>query len=119
MSGGGTGGAVDGFPHSSCMSPPSLRLMCNHSAGGYHADHPVVAVSSHSLVHTPLTTMHSGAYHADHPVVALFWQALATFSDPERRALLRFVTSCSRAPLLGFRSVYVCLSGHHHQSSMG
>ncbi len=35
----------------------------------------------------------------------LFWQALASFTADEQRALLRFVTSCSRAPLLGFRYV--------------
>ncbi|KAK8847462.1 hypothetical protein IAR55_005320 [Kwoniella newhampshirensis] len=32
----------------------------------------------------------------------LFWKVVKGFSQEERRALLRFVTSCSRPPLLGF-----------------
>jgi hypothetical protein len=47
----------------------------------------------------------SGGYHEEHPVILLFWQVMASFSAPQQRALLKFVTSCSRAPLLGFRWV--------------
>lgn len=34
-----------------------------------------------------------------------FWRALATFSPQEQANFLRFVTSCPRPPLLGFRCV--------------
>ncbi|KGB75097.1 ubiquitin-protein ligase E3 C [Cryptococcus deuterogattii 99/473] len=33
---------------------------------------------------------------------ALFWKVIQGFTEEQKRALLRFVTSCSRPPLLGF-----------------
>ena len=42
----------------------------------------------------------------EHPVIRLFWDVLASFSDEQRRGLLRFVTSSPRAPLLGFEHLY-------------
>ncbi|WVW78358.1 hypothetical protein I302_100312 [Kwoniella bestiolae CBS 10118] len=36
----------------------------------------------------------------------LFWKVVKGFSHEQRRALLRFVTSCSRPPLLGFGYLY-------------
>ncbi|KAF2830557.1 E3 ubiquitin-protein ligase NEDD4 [Ophiobolus disseminans] len=38
----------------------------------------------------------------EHPTVALFWKTMKEMSDDERRAVLKFVTSTPRAPLLGF-----------------
>ena len=38
----------------------------------------------------------------EHPSVCLFWQAMQSFSDVDRRKVLKFVTSTPRAPLLGF-----------------
>jgi hypothetical protein len=46
---------------------------------------------------------YSGGYHEEHPVILEFWRALATFSPQEQADFLRFVTSCPRPPLLGFR----------------
>ncbi|KAL4444560.1 hypothetical protein ABPG77_002377 [Micractinium sp. CCAP 211/92] len=46
---------------------------------------------------------YSGGYHEEHPVIAAFWAALATFTPAEQAAFLRFVTSCPRPPLLGFK----------------
>ncbi|GAX81158.1 hypothetical protein CEUSTIGMA_g8591.t1 [Chlamydomonas eustigma] len=46
---------------------------------------------------------YEGGYHEDHPVVKLFWEAVESFTTSQQRDLLRFVTSCSRAPLLGFK----------------
>ncbi|WWD00653.1 hypothetical protein V866_007588 [Kwoniella sp. B9012] len=36
----------------------------------------------------------------------LFWKVVKGFTQDQRRALLRFVTSCSRPPLLGFGYLY-------------
>jgi len=47
-------------------------------------------------------TEYSGGYSDDHPVVRNFWRVLDSFSLDQQRKLLKFVTSCSRAPLLGF-----------------
>lgn len=52
-------------------------------------------------------TLYSGIYaigddNEEHPSVQLFWQAMYSFSDTDRRKVLKFVTSTPRAPLLGF-----------------
>eukprot|EP00494_Astrolonche_serrata_P019277 UN19480 len=33
----------------------------------------------------------------------MFWEVVKEMTSEDRRALLKFVTSCSRAPLLGFK----------------
>jgi ubiquitin-protein ligase E3 C len=38
----------------------------------------------------------------EHPTVRLFWAVMEEWGEPERAALLKFVTSTPRAPLLGF-----------------
>ncbi|PKU37419.1 ubiquitin-protein ligase hypothetical protein [Limosa lapponica baueri] len=45
----------------------------------------------------------NGGYTADHPVIKIFWRVVESFTDEEKRKLLKFVTSCSRPPLLGFK----------------
>ncbi|KAH7396768.1 hypothetical protein DE146DRAFT_720190 [Phaeosphaeria sp. MPI-PUGE-AT-0046c] len=52
-------------------------------------------------------TIYGGTYvigtdGLEHPTIALFWKILKDMSDDERRAVLKFVTSTPRAPLLGF-----------------
>ncbi len=52
-------------------------------------------------------TLYSGIYvigddGEEHTSVQLFWQAMYSFSDVDRRKVLKFVTSTPRAPLLGF-----------------
>ena len=46
---------------------------------------------------------YSGGYDESHPVIKMFWETVATFSADEQGALLKFITACSRPPLLGFR----------------
>uniref|UniRef100_A0A0R3S056 Ubiquitin-protein ligase E3B n=1 Tax=Elaeophora elaphi TaxID=1147741 RepID=A0A0R3S056_9BILA len=44
-----------------------------------------------------------GGFHNNHRVIKWLWQILENdFTAEERRLFLKFVTSCSRAPLLGF-----------------
>jgi ubiquitin-protein ligase E3 C len=46
-------------------------------------------------------TLYGGAGYADgEPTIAMFWKVVAGFGPEERRKLLKFVTSCSRPPLL-------------------
>ena len=47
----------------------------------------------------------AGEYREDHPVIKLFWEVVTSFSETEKRQLLKFVTSCSRPPLLGFKQL--------------
>ena len=61
-----------------------------------HTRIPVFTQNTH-------THERAGGYHEEHPVVVAFWEALRSFSPAEQRALLKFTTACSRAPLLGFK----------------
>ncbi|KAF1845300.1 uncharacterized protein K460DRAFT_366176 [Cucurbitaria berberidis CBS 394.84] len=52
-------------------------------------------------------TMYGGTYvigddGLEHPTIQLFWKIMKDIGDDERRAVLKFVTSTPRAPLLGF-----------------
>ena len=49
------------------------------------------------------TTSVLGGYEADSPTIGSFWRVVEEFTEKERRQLLKFVTSCSRPPLLGFK----------------
>ncbi|XP_067007893.2 ubiquitin-protein ligase E3C [Anabrus simplex] len=50
-------------------------------------------------------TSYTGGYAPDHPTVKVFWKVVENFTDIQRRQLLKFVTSCSRPPLLGFKEL--------------
>lgn len=45
----------------------------------------------------------SGIYNSENATIQAFWQVLREFSETQKRQLLKFVTSCSRPPLLGFK----------------
>ncbi|XP_069788822.1 ubiquitin-protein ligase E3B isoform X2 [Narcine bancroftii] len=48
-------------------------------------------------------TVYYGGFHGSHRVIAWLWDILAhDFTGEERAMFLKFVTSCSRPPLLGF-----------------
>jgi len=49
--------------------------------------------------------MYGGVYDSDHVVVQRFWKVTRSLDQKERQLLLRFVTSCSRPPLLGFKEL--------------
>uniref|UniRef100_A0A7N8WL85 Ubiquitin-protein ligase E3C n=1 Tax=Mastacembelus armatus TaxID=205130 RepID=A0A7N8WL85_9TELE len=58
-------------------------------------------------------TNYSGGYSATHPVIQTFWEVVEGFTDEEKRKLLKFVTSCSRPPLLGFKELYPAFCIHN------
>jgi len=47
-------------------------------------------------------TVYGGVYDEADETIRGFWSVVKSFDHKQRRALLRFVTSCSRPPLLGF-----------------
>ena len=52
-------------------------------------------------------TLYGGVYvighdNQEHPSVRMFWDVMQSFSDADRRKVLKYVTSTPRAPLLGF-----------------
>lgn len=46
---------------------------------------------------------YSGGYDQNHPVIDMFWEVMKSFSFEYQKKFLKFVTGCSRGPLLGFR----------------
>ena len=55
-------------------------------------------------------TLYGGTYvigddGREHPSIQLFWDVMAKLPDADRRAVLKFVTSTPRGPLLGFGSL--------------
>ena len=55
-------------------------------------------------------TVYSGGYHPSQPQIQWLWSILESFGPADRARFLRFVTSCSRPPLLGFKSLQPCLA---------
>ncbi|XP_012278709.1 ubiquitin-protein ligase E3C [Orussus abietinus] len=50
-------------------------------------------------------TNYTGGYTLEHPTIAAFWKVVEEFDDTQKGQLLKFVTSCSRPPLLGFKEL--------------
>ncbi|KAJ8686743.1 hypothetical protein QAD02_022537 [Eretmocerus hayati] len=50
-------------------------------------------------------TNYTGGYGPDHPTITAFWKVVDEFNDQQKSQLLKFVTSCSRPPLLGFKEL--------------
>ncbi|KAI5644947.1 HECT-domain (ubiquitin-transferase) domain-containing protein [Phthorimaea operculella] len=48
---------------------------------------------------------YAGGFSAEHPTIQHFWKVVENFTDQQKRQLLKFVTSCSRPPLLGFKDL--------------
>lgn len=48
-------------------------------------------------------TNYTGGYHQDHYVIEMFWEVVQNLSLANQRKFLKFVTGCSRGPLLGFK----------------
>lgn len=51
-------------------------------------------------------TTYSGGYSAEHHTIVKFWQVVETFNETQKAQLLKFVTSCSRPPLLGKKAIF-------------
>lgn len=51
-------------------------------------------------------TNYAGGYAAGHELIKWFWEVIDSFDDKQKSMFLRFATSCSRAPLLGFGTLY-------------
>lgn len=47
-------------------------------------------------------TSYEGGYSDSHPTIRAMWEVVSSFDPEDRKKFLRFVTSCSRAPIGGF-----------------
>lgn len=50
-----------------------------------------------------VNTCYAGEFNDKHPTIVMFWKIMEKFTDTQKKQLLKFVTSCSRPPLLGFK----------------
>ncbi|CAF0734601.1 unnamed protein product [Brachionus calyciflorus] len=50
-------------------------------------------------------TVYSGVYNAENEVIKNFWRVVESFNEEQKRKLLKFATSRSRAPLFGFKNL--------------
>ncbi|XP_071850373.1 ubiquitin-protein ligase E3C-like [Apostichopus japonicus] len=57
-------------------------------------------------------TNYAGEFSDTHPVIQNFWEIVKNLPDSQRRSLLKFITSCSRPPLLGFKELHPALCIH-------
>ncbi|KAK6171878.1 hypothetical protein SNE40_018302 [Patella caerulea] len=57
-------------------------------------------------------TNYSGGFTDQHPVIQIFWKVVYGFTDKQKNQLLKFVTSCSQQPLLGFKDLYPAFCIH-------
>lgn len=57
-------------------------------------------------------TQYTGGYSGDSRTIKIFWEVLAGLEAKDRCSLLKFVTSCSRAPLLGFKHLQPAFTIH-------
>lgn len=48
---------------------------------------------------------YAAGYHPSQPIIQWFWEILDDMTAEEQRKFLKFMTSCSRQPLLGFGSL--------------
>ena len=48
---------------------------------------------------------YAGGFHPSQPIMQWFWEIVEEMTADQQRKLLKFMTSCSRQPLLGFKSL--------------
>lgn len=51
-------------------------------------------------------TVYANGYSDDSEVILTFWRVASNMDEVHKRKLLKFATSCSNPPLLGFRDLY-------------
>jgi ubiquitin-protein ligase E3 B len=97
--------------HIKCFSPQELQKLIS----GDQADIDVNDLRKY--------TEYLGGYHANHRVILWLWDILQKdFNTNERAQFLKFVTSCSRPPLLGFKHLHPsftvrCVQVSHSEES--
>ncbi len=53
-----------------------------------------------------------GDFSDTHPYIEQFWRLVSSWSNEKKSSLLKFITSCSRPPLLGFKEIYPPIAIH-------
>ncbi|OQS06813.1 hypothetical protein THRCLA_01177 [Thraustotheca clavata] len=76
------------------FNEPELQVLISGSS---------VALDIHDLKQA---TVYAGGYFSQDKRIQWLWKALESFTPAEQSQFLRFVTSCQRAPILGFQSLH-------------
>ncbi|KAF0700389.1 Aste57867_9094 [Aphanomyces stellatus] len=76
------------------FNEPELQVLISGAAGAFDLDDLKSAA------------IYAGGYFSQDRRIGWLWKALESFSPSERALFLRFVTSCQRAPILGFHSLH-------------
>jgi HECT-domain (ubiquitin-transferase) len=90
------------LPYATVLTPCALYTCA-------HTHQVLISGSGHTLDTADMRahTAYGGGFigGALDPTVKRFWRVLSAMSYPEKAALLKFVTSCSRPPPLGFEAL--------------
>lgn len=64
--------------------------------------------------------VYGGEFHEQHTTIQAFWRVVAGLPQEQLRNLLRFITSCPRPPLLGFRyfNPLICIHSAGHEARL-
>ncbi|XP_014667379.1 PREDICTED: ubiquitin-protein ligase E3C-like [Priapulus caudatus] len=57
-----------------------------------------------------LARAQAGGYTEDRPTILMYWRVVEGFTENQKRLLLKFITSCSRPSLLGFKELFPPIS---------
>jgi len=76
-----------------CFTPAELRRLVS----GDDADLDMEDLKRHA--------QYAGGYHGSHKVVQWLWQTVKEMAPEDQKLFLRYVTSCSKPPLSGFKSL--------------
>lgn len=60
---------------------------------------PLSSIDIDDLRHN---TVYTRGFDESHPSIQYFWTVVQGFSQKDKKALIKFITSCPRPPLLGF-----------------
>ncbi|TRM60846.1 HECT-domain-containing protein [Schizophyllum amplum] len=86
---------------SQMVDPKWLRMFNQQEVqvliGGANAPVDIADLRAH--------TNYGGLYDDNESTIQIFWKVVNAFDQDQRQGLLRFVTSCSRPPLLGFKEL--------------
>ncbi|GFP90797.1 E3 ubiquitin-protein ligase upl7 [Phtheirospermum japonicum] len=90
------------------------KLQYVHAMADYKLNRQLLSGGDHDIDVDDLrkNTHYTGGYSEGSRTIKLFWEVFAGFEPRERCMLLKFVTSCSRAPLLGFKHLHPAFTIH-------
>uniref|UniRef100_A0A7N0UAZ7 HECT-type E3 ubiquitin transferase n=1 Tax=Kalanchoe fedtschenkoi TaxID=63787 RepID=A0A7N0UAZ7_KALFE len=90
------------------------KLQYVHAMADYKLNRQLLSGGKHDIDVDDLkkNTRYSGGYTEGSRTIKLFWEVLTGFEPQQRCMLLKFVTSCSRAPLLGFKHLQPAFTIH-------